>query len=111
MYPYFSSHYGEVRNCGLFHTHWVLTTLGTGHGSTGTGATGILALYACKPGDNQCLDGQNPHPVSGWKVFTPPRVGGVTIIGHPTPDCVTVDNAGAQMYFNLATHAFEPACP
>lgn len=111
VYPYFSSRYGEIRNCGLVGTQWVLTTLGTGNGSTGTGTTGIVALYACKSGDNQCLDGQNPHPVSGWKVFTPPHVGGVTIMGNPTPDCLMVENAGGQIYFNLATHAFGQTCP
>jgi hypothetical protein len=101
---YFKQHYGEVRNCSLFGTTWVLTTLGRPNQS------GVVALYACVPNDASCLDAESPHPPSKWSVYPAPARGGVTIVGLSAANCLTVNNGGAQLYFSLATHEFSKHC-
>lgn len=106
---YFTDHYGEIRNCGLFGTQWVISTLGF-HGTSASPQTGVLGVYPCKPGETSCLDGQSPYPVAGWKVVTAPYPGALTVLGYPELTCIILDDEGHQLAFNLTTDTFQSTC-
>ncbi len=99
---YMSAKYGEVRNCAQVGSDWIITTLGNStHG-------GVVALDVCTGSDaTTCTDGQNNHPVSAWKILTPPYPGGVTILSrNAQEETVIVDDGGHQLTLDLATGTF-----
>lgn len=101
--------YGEVRlGCALFETQWVITTLG----ETSTGTTGVIAIYSCTRTDAECLAGGEPSLSGDWAVYEPPRTGGVTVLGVVGSSTLVINNAGAQMCFDLTTHTYDtdPGC-
>jgi len=106
-----TAHFGEIRNCGLYGTQWVITALGQRPASAeaGKASSGVIAVYQCTTSDAGCLDGQTPHGVDGWQFFLPPSVGGVTVLGLSPSGSgnLLIDNAGGQMCFNLKTHAYD----
>jgi hypothetical protein len=78
----------------------VITTLG-GHGTEA-----IIALYPCNSSDTACMDGQQPHPVSGWQFVKPPYPGGVTYMGSLNDHQMIVDVGGHQLTFDVLTRQF-----
>lgn len=87
--------YGFFKTCGLVGTDWVIPTFGT------QSSSGVLAIYACGS-DTVCLNGQNPHPLSGWKIYYPPIPGQVTLLAA-RGNTVWVDVSGGEYTFDLTT--------
>ena len=93
--------YGEIRNCAALDSQrssWMMTTLGT------KTSHGVIAIYRC--GTDACRDGRTDHPVAGWTIFPGPHVGGVTLLGMPSPAVLIVDNGGYQMTFDLLSDTY-----
>jgi len=101
-----TARFGEIRDCGLYGTQWLIAALGAHKG--GAQQSGVIAIYQCAT-DTGCLDGQNPHTASGWQFFPPPYQGGVTVLERSSVDTdnVVIDNAGAQICFSLRTHTYD----
>ncbi len=99
---YITSHYGEIRNCTLVGSTWLITTLG--NASQG----GVIATYGC-PGNNAtCLNGTSSHPVAGWNFHRPPYPGGVTLLAFEPndPNVAIIDNGGHEIDFNVQLGKF-----
>jgi hypothetical protein len=101
-----SAKYGQIRNCIKTGDNWVVTTLGSPDGST----TGAVGIYACAASDSACQDGRNDHPISGWKFFTPPYPGSVTILAQHPNGTLIVSDAGHQMCFDVDTASYTNSC-
>jgi len=93
--------YGEIRNCGLFFTSWVITTLGN------AGNSGVIGVYRCDGSDASCLDGHKDHPLSSWTFYSSPFPGGITLLGGGDSNKLIVSDGGHQLTFEIATGAFD----
>jgi hypothetical protein len=82
--------FGELRSCVAYGTHMIATTLGV------AGKSGVIAV----------------SEGAGWNYISPPLSGGVTVLAHPLTSVLIIDNAGAQMCFNLDTDTCDtdPSC-
>lgn len=99
---YITLHYGEIRNCSLVGSTWLITTLGN------SSHNGIIATYECSSNDATCLNATSNHPVTGWKFHRPPYPGGVTLLAFEpsNPNIAIIDNAGHQIDFNVQLNKF-----
>jgi len=64
-----TTRFGEIRDCGLYGTQWIISTLGS------LQQPSVIAVYQCSTNDTGCLNGQTPHSPDGWQSFTPPIKG------------------------------------
>jgi hypothetical protein len=94
--------HGEIRNCALVGTTWVVTTLGTGTTS------GAILLQMCRTTDSRCLDGSADRSASAFTVVHPPHPGGVTLLATSPPSDIIVDNGGSELTFHIPTLMFAP---
>lgn len=101
---YFTAHYGEIRNCGLFGTTWVIATLGL------KSQPGVIALYECEGRQPLCRSPQAIHPPADWQIYAAPKVGGVTIVGFIVPSCLIVDYGGTEAGFSIGARQFVDHC-
>ncbi len=91
--------YGEIRNCALVGTTWVITTTGRLPSQHG-----VIATYECV--DQACLDGRNDHPLANWHYFVSPNAAGVKLVGVDAANHrILVANNG-EFWFDLQTKAF-----
>ena len=89
----------SFRMCLPVGNHWVMDF----NGSNALGISGSLAVYTCNRSDTACLDGQNDHPLTGWKVYNPPTPGEVAFQESVSSDTVLVVVNGVPMEVNLNT--------
>lgn len=92
-----ASLYGPVRSCVRVGQGWIITTLGAGS------ANGVIAEYSCG-NDIACRNGQNPHPLTGWVIYTAPGPGGITLLAILNAQEILVDVGGQEFTFNVTTH-------
>ena len=92
--------YGEIRQCFLASSTWVVTTLGIGQ------QPGVVALDKCAQGDVGCLDGSRDHFFADWRFYVAPHAGGVTVLGESDPGVLIVDNGGHQILFFISSATF-----
>ncbi len=97
-----TARFGEIRDCGLYGTQWVISTLGS------LQQPSVIAVYQCSTNDTGCLNGQTPHSPDGWQSFTPPYQGSVKVLGAllPNSDVLPIENGGYQICFHLRAHTF-----
>ncbi len=99
-----SQKYGELRNCLLFDNAWVILTEGLKL-PDGTRESGVVAVYRCQPSDPACLNGQEDHPVDGWKIYTPPCPGELSVGADSLPGKLQIMGTCAS-YFDVAMGLF-----
>jgi hypothetical protein len=108
-----STKYGEVRNCVLIGSHWLVVTLGDRQ----AGVRGVVGVLDCRDGDASCLQAAATPPAnrqdvpSGWAVYESPFDGGLTLLGRPSPDVVELASSGGQICFSVETRSFDVRRP
>lgn len=94
-----AARYGAISNCELVGDSWVLATEGL------INQPGVIGIDTCH-GSASCLDGQTDRDITAWKFYPAPHAGGVRILGVKSPGVLIIDNGGRQLYFTIATGAY-----